>query len=126
MKWPWLSHTHSPLKSKTLLITRLALRYESEMKLFDKVKFPSKLRVMEKDQDDRLHRISINLGSPRSRKGSDQATRRSSLFFGKVQNKMTKGDPQNLVAVLERLGAIDGILEKKSKETKFFKNKPAF
>ena len=67
-----------------VLSVRLAMRYTSEIKVFEKMKFPSKLKVMEKDQDERLHRISINLGSPRSRKGSDQMSRQSSLFFGKT------------------------------------------
>lgn len=104
------------------------MKYSSDIKMFEKVKFPSKLRAKEKDQDERQHRISINLGSPRSRKGSDQISRHSSLFFGKTHQKKSKADPQNLAAVLDRLGAIDGILEKKSKQVKIakFENRPGF
>ncbi len=89
--------------------------------MYEKLKFPSKMRVREKDQDERPRKGSLTLDQT-PHKGSD-VSRQSSLLFGRTSVKKTynRADPQNLVAVLERLGEIEGILDKKQKNLKLNK-----
>ena len=98
------------------LFARLERRHEDQ--LFEKMHFPSKARAQQEREANRARKGSVDSMS------SGRSERRSSLVFGRSFTRKhpphtgTGGDPQNLAAVLEKLGHIDELLDRKSKNLK--------